>query len=101
MSLDRGERHGLALGAWGAVQATAAGLGIALGGGLRDLVDGLATGGALGAALAVPTTGYAFVYHIEIGLLFATVVALGPLVGRARRLRQEQPAPFGLAEFPG
>ena len=101
MSLDRGGRHGLALGAWGAVQATAAGVGIALGGGLRDLVDGLATGGALGPALASPATGYAFVYHIEIGLLFATVVALGPLVGRARRLEQRRSAPFGLAEFPG
>jgi BCD family chlorophyll transporter-like MFS transporter len=49
----------------------------------------------------VPTTGYAFVYHIEIALLFATVVALGPLVGRARRLERARSAPFGLAEFPG
>ncbi|MCU0976069.1 MAG: BCD family MFS transporter [Steroidobacteraceae bacterium] len=100
MGLDRVGRHGLALGAWGAVHATATGAGIALGGGLRDLVDGLAMNGSLGSVLAVPTTGYAFVYHIEIGLLFATVVALGPLVGRARRLQQRQ-APFGLAEFPG
>jgi MFS transporter, BCD family, chlorophyll transporter len=101
MSLDRMGRNGLALGAWGAVQATAAGVGIALGGGLRDLVDGLAMSGALGPALAVPTTGYAFVYHIEIGLLFAAVVAVGPLVGRARRLEQRQTTPFGLVEFPG
>ncbi len=101
MSLDRAGRHGLALGAWGAVQATAAGVGIALGGSLRDLVDGLAMSGALGSALAVPTTGYAFVYHIEIGLLFAAVIAVGPLVGRARRLGQRQVAPFGLVEFPG
>jgi MFS transporter, BCD family, chlorophyll transporter len=101
MSLDRMGRNGLALGAWGAVQATAAGVGIALGGGLRDLVDGLAMSGALGPALAVPTTGYAFVYHIEIVLLFAAVVAVGPLVGRARRLEQRQTTPFGLVEFPG
>jgi BCD family chlorophyll transporter-like MFS transporter len=101
MAMDRAGRHGLALGAWGAVQATAMGVGIALGGGLRDIVDGLAMSGALGSALAVPTTGYAFVYHIEIALLFATVVALGPLVGRARRLEQARSTPFGLAEFPG
>jgi len=101
MSRDRGERNGLALGAWGAVQATAAGIGIALGGALRDLVDGLATSGALGSVLAVPTTGYAFVYHLEIGLLFATLVALGPLVRHAR-VSVAQPHPrFGLAEFPG
>jgi BCD family chlorophyll transporter-like MFS transporter len=101
ITMDHAGRHGLALGAWGAVQATAMGAGIALGGGLRDLVDGLAMSGALGSALAVPTTGYAFVYHIEIALLFATVVALGPLVGRARRLERARSAPFGLAEFPG
>lgn len=101
MGLDRGARHGLALGAWGAVQATAAGLGIALGGILRDLVHGLAMGGALGPALALPTTGYAFVYHLEIGLLFITLVALGPLVRRGRATVGRPAAPFGLAQFPG
>jgi BCD family chlorophyll transporter-like MFS transporter len=101
MGLDSGERHGLALGAWGAVQATAAGAGIALGGVLRDLVDGLARAGTLGDALAAPTTGYAFVYHVEIGLLFATIVVLGPLVGRAQRRQASRPVPFGLADIPG
>jgi BCD family chlorophyll transporter-like MFS transporter len=42
MSLNAGEYRGLALGAWGAVQATAAGLGIAAGGILRDVVLAMA-----------------------------------------------------------
>ena len=32
------------------------------------------------SALASPATGYSFVYHLEMYLLFATLVALGPLV---------------------
>lgn len=74
---------GLALGAWGAVQATAAGLAVATGGILRDLVSGLAERGALGPALTDPAVGYGLVYQLEIGLLFATLVAIGPLVGRS------------------
>jgi BCD family chlorophyll transporter-like MFS transporter len=71
---------GMALGIWGAVQASAAGGAIALGGLIRDGVGELATRGVLGEALNTPSTGYSVVYHIEIYLLFATLVALGPLV---------------------
>ena len=39
------EQTGLALGAWGAVQATAAGVAVALGGVLRDIVAALADAG--------------------------------------------------------
>lgn len=95
--------HGLALGAWGAAQATGAGLAIALGGILRDVVDAIAMSGAWGAGLATPATGYSFVYHLEIGLLFVTLAALGPLVSRRRvRKRNEtrERARIGLAEFP-
>ena len=74
---------GLALGVLGSVQATAAGIAIALGGGLRDGITSLASSGALGAALNGPATGYSVVYHLEIGLLFATLVAIGPLVRTA------------------
>jgi BCD family chlorophyll transporter-like MFS transporter len=95
-----GGGHGLALGAWGAVQASAAGLAIALGGGLRDVVSTAATQGWLGSALAHPATGYSVVYHLEIALLFATLVALGPLV-RSRRAVPSTSGKFGLAEFPG
>ena len=102
MQLARAGHGGLILGTWGAVQASAAGLGIALGGGLRDAVSELAGSGALGAALAVPSTGYSFVYHVEIGLLFVTLVAVGPLARRAvGRQRQPSSTRFGLAEMPG
>ena len=30
-----------------------------------------------------PASGYSFVWHIEIGLLFATLIAIGPLARRA------------------
>jgi BCD family chlorophyll transporter-like MFS transporter len=100
MAMD-GRANGLALGAWGAVQASAAGIGIALGGLIRDAVGALAAAGALGPALTSPTTGYSFVYHLEIGLLFATLVAIGPLVRPASASARPRPTQFGLAEFPG
>ncbi len=76
---------GLALGVWGAVQASAAGLAVAAGGIIRDGVAALAQHGLLGAALDNAATGYSVVYHIEIALLFAALVAIGPLVRPARR----------------
>jgi MFS transporter, BCD family, chlorophyll transporter len=83
---------GLALGVWGAVQATAAGGAIALSGLLRDGVTALATSGELGAALTSPATGYGAVYQLEIILLFATLVAMGPLV-RGLRTTPSSPGP--------
>lgn len=74
---------GLAIGLWGAVQATAAGGGIALGGLIRDLVSGLAKNGSLGPALNGPEVGYGAVYGLEILLLFATLAIVGPLVRSA------------------
>jgi BCD family chlorophyll transporter-like MFS transporter len=68
---------GLALGAWGAVQASAAGIAIALGGVIRDIVAGIAPPNLLGAA-----AGYDFVYGIEIILLLATIATILPLVRR-------------------
>jgi BCD family chlorophyll transporter-like MFS transporter len=102
MNLETDGLNGLALGAWGAVQASCAGLAIAAGGAIRDLVSTLATQGALGTALASPATGYSFVYHLELYLLFATLIAIGPLVRSARRSPAASPdRKFGLAEFPG
>jgi BCD family chlorophyll transporter-like MFS transporter len=99
MRMEEGRYIGMALGAWGAVQAAGAGLSTFFGGGLRDLVSTLANQGALGPALANPVTGYSFVYHLELLLLFLTLVAIGPLVGR--RSQPLQPSrKFGLAEFP-
>ena len=58
--------------------------------------------GLLGDALADPATGYSVVYHVEIGLMFATLIALGPLT----RFQRTNPTPgeakarIGLADFP-
>ncbi len=70
------EQAGLALGAWGAVQATAAGLAMALSGVIRDVVNA-----AWGDGL---TTGYNAVYGLEVLLLVITVVVAAPLVARTR-----------------
>jgi BCD family chlorophyll transporter-like MFS transporter len=91
--------RGLALGAWGAAQATGAGLSIFIGGTVRDLVNHAAGNGVLGEALATPATGYSVVYHTEIALLFITLIALGPLV-RARPMTSGHAAKLELAEFP-
>ncbi len=97
----RGAGAGLALGAWGAAQATAAGLSIFFGGTIRDVVGHLATSGKLGSVLTDASLGYTFVYHLEIGLLFATLIALGPLV-RVAPLPETPKSDdrFGVVEFP-
>jgi BCD family chlorophyll transporter-like MFS transporter len=82
MAAARPEARGLALGAWGAAQATAAGLAIALSGLINDAVGALAMKGALGEALVDPVAGYCAVYAIEILLLLAAIVAIGPLSRR-------------------
>jgi BCD family chlorophyll transporter-like MFS transporter len=102
MGLERRDRSGLALGAWGAVQATTAGVAVALGGAIRDAVSALAAEGVLGDAFSDLSSGYGVVYLLEIGLLFITLVAIGPLVGI---IRGAAPTPvssrFELAEIPG
>ena len=110
MALARdGQQSGLALGAWGGVQATAAGIGIALGGGIRDLGTQLSGSGALGPAFSGQVTSYGLVYHLEIGLLFAALIAIGPLakhapgaskIREAQELTNNGERRFGLAEFP-
>lgn len=99
MVLSDAERTGLALGAWGAVQATAAGLAIAIGALARDAVSSAAIQNRFGPTLAAPTTGYTLVYAIEIALLVAALIALGPLV-RQSRSTPSTPRGFGLSEFP-
>ena len=100
MGMERREFVGLALGAWGAVQATAAGLSIAFGGAMRDFVSSLASQGALGNTLAHPVTGYSSVYYVEICLLFMTLIAIGPLVRKTSATESNPPERFGLADLP-
>ncbi len=83
------DRGGLALGAWGAVQATGAGSAILFGGLMRDAVS--ATSGNMLA-------GYVSVYAAEIILLLGTLAALGPLVSGPADART--PQTFGFADFP-
>jgi BCD family chlorophyll transporter-like MFS transporter len=95
--------NGLVLGAWGAVQATAIGAGIAIGGGLRDVINGLAIDGRLGETLTGPAVAYGFVYQLEIILLFVTLAVAGPL---ARPWKRDEAASseeksFGLDQMPG
>ena len=63
-------QRGLALGAWGAVQASTAGLAMALGGILRDVA----------AQWFESATAYSLVYSLEILLLASTVLIMSPLV---------------------
>jgi BCD family chlorophyll transporter-like MFS transporter len=83
MAMAEGDSAGLALGAWGAVQASAAGLAIAAGGLLSDTIGSMAARGMLGPALTGAATGYTAVYLLELILLFATLAAIGPLVRSA------------------
>lgn len=92
---------GLALGAWGAVQASATGAAIAAGGAIRDVTSSLAAHGSLGPTLIDPSVGYGVVYYIEIVLLFVTLAAVGPLVRPASERNARPRSNFGLAEFPG
>ena len=90
---------GLTLGAWGAVQAAAAGVAMFSGGAIRDLVTGWADAGLLGVALQSPASGYGAVYHIEIALLFVALAAMGRLVRRPGEAG-ENGKRLGLADFP-
>lgn len=94
--------RGLVLGAWGAAQATAAGLSIAVGGGLRDTIGAYAINGGFGQIFATPAFGYASVYLIEIMVLFATLIALAPLVRVTlfNPQTKSNTAPMGLIDFP-
>ena len=75
------EQAGLALGAWGAVQATAAGIGVALGAVIRDAVMASpALAGAYG-----PVAGYSAVFAVEIALLLAAIIVMLPMLARAPR----------------
>jgi MFS transporter, BCD family, chlorophyll transporter len=100
MGLTREGRSGLALGAWGAVQATCAGVAIALSGALRDLFSTLSHNGALGPAMSGPEAGYGIVYHVEIMLLLAALIAIGPLAKHAPATQTPNEDRFGLTHFP-
>jgi MFS transporter, BCD family, chlorophyll transporter len=82
MNLAPKDQAGLALGAWGAVQATAAGIGVALGAPVRDIAS---ANPALIAAHG-NAAGYVPVFLIEIALLLAALAIMIPLLARGGAL---------------
>lgn len=101
MGISKQADSGLLVGAWGAVQATAVGVSLLLGGVIKNAVNALALTGALGPAMDTVGTGYIFVYHIEIALLFLCLAVLGPLTGARYSQTEDREMRFGLAELPG
>ena len=88
------ERIGLALGAWGAAQACAAGIGVALAGIVRDVVVGLQAPG--GNAVELP---YNIVFSIELACLALAILVAVPLAKRQfrsmdNRASAQQPNPL-------
>jgi BCD family chlorophyll transporter-like MFS transporter len=77
------EQVGLALGAWGAVQATAAGVAVALGGIIRDLITAMP-----GAEAFRPEAPYTPVFSLELILIFAALVSIMLLKTRTARHNQ-------------
>ncbi len=70
-------RIGLSIGAWGAVQATCAGLGVLMAGIVRDVLVGLS--GSMGIHAQTP---YNVVFGIEVVLLIITVLVALPMIMR-------------------
>jgi BCD family chlorophyll transporter-like MFS transporter len=73
------EQIGLALGTWGAVQATAAGVGVALAGIVRDVILGASEAGSIAVH-----TPYNAVFFIEIVFLALACAILIPMAARHR-----------------
>ncbi|OQW44283.1 MAG: protein pucC [Proteobacteria bacterium SG_bin6] len=102
MNLAAPGQAGLALGAWGAVQASAGGVAIFVSGALRDGFGALAMAGRFGPGLVDPASGYSFVWHLEIALLFAGLIAIGPLARRidfTPRALSPRPVPAAYPAF--
>jgi BCD family chlorophyll transporter-like MFS transporter len=74
---------GLALGAWGAVQATAAGIAVALGGVIRDLILTMPD-----AETFRPEAAYTPVFSLELALLVAALAAI--VIVRRKQVRLSQ-----------
>ena len=98
MLLTQSATAGLVIGTWGAVQTTTLGIAIFLGGALRDIVPFVLQPPFKTYSLP-GHFGYSFVYHAEIALLFAALIAIGPLVHRLGR-NSIDPTKVRLADFP-
>ena len=93
---------GFILGSWGAAQAIGAGLGIAVGGILRDVVNKIALSGYLGSTFENNSIGYIFVYHLEILIIIITLIVLGMLSQEInkRKIKDHDQKSYGMTELP-
>jgi len=85
----RSDQIGLSIGAWGAVQATCAGIGVALAGLVRDGLKGLSDSGTMAGQDV--TTPYNVVFMTEIGFLVAAILVAIPLVLQRGQTRTARP----------
>ncbi|WP_295445404.1 BCD family MFS transporter [uncultured Thiodictyon sp.] len=101
MALAQREHRGLALGAWGAVQATAAGTAVGISGVMKDVITNFAGHHAsFGLSVSPPSLGYGSVYSLEILLLIATLPVIVSLArGPATRLAVGETR-IGLTQIP-
>lgn len=101
MNIRDTSQHGIALGAWGAVFATAEGLSFAVSGIAKDWLSHLVGRGSFGPAISSPAAPYTAVYLTEIVVLVATLV---PLISLTRRGpvtdAVDSSRTFGLADIP-
>ncbi|MCM0032755.1 MAG: MFS transporter [Sphingomonadales bacterium 32-65-25] len=72
---------GIAMGAWGAVQATSQGIGATIGGVMRDAARGL----SLGLDVPAAANGYVLIFALELALMAATLAAMWPLLNHDAR----------------
>jgi MFS transporter, BCD family, chlorophyll transporter len=102
MNIRDTSQHGIALGAWGAVFATAEGLSFAVSGIAKDWLSHLVARGELGVRFSTPAVPYTAVYCTEIVVLFATLIPLYFLSTRhaAAQDAVDSTRPFGLADIP-
>ncbi len=100
MALSEGGHSGFALGAWGAVAATANGVALAFGGDMRDVISNLALSGTFGPDLTGPAVGYVFVYVFEILLLLGTLAVIVPLAFRPSEPGAMTSSKIGLDQLP-
>jgi BCD family chlorophyll transporter-like MFS transporter len=70
---------GIAMGAWGAVQATSQGVGATIGGVIRDVANGM----NIGLDLPGNASGYVIIFALELALMAATLAAMWPLMQRS------------------
>jgi BCD family chlorophyll transporter-like MFS transporter len=101
MNIRDASQHGIALGAWGAVFATAEGLSFAVSGVTKDWLSHLVARGALGPGISSPAAPYTVVYLTEIVVLMATLVPLASLLRRGPAQETvDSSRSFGLADIP-